>query len=276
MVSEVKIASSPDLGQRIDEITIYAGPARWNLLEQFEEVAECVAGFGLALDLGRRRVQASRTNPHSFRKVSGEEALKIMKAAGDKYTWKTLTGGDGLGPLPARELIMWTACRWAPANFQNFSLLEKIGTGDRRYASDGAVQTRFRRHHRRSGLPPPTTSPIAATTTWYICERGIRTSRRPRASRAGHRRRAGHPLGSRCTWRASTCRIRPATAIWCRFGEGRQNAGADSCHDRGCTPTCRWRCPDYPQQRSPAQFRELVAESCELAACLGKKIVRRF
>lgn len=30
---------------------------------------------------------------------------------------------------------------------------------------------------------------------------------------------------------------------------------------------------DGPQQLTPAQFRELIAELRELAACLGKKIV---
>ena len=46
-MSEVKIAPIPDLGQRTDEITIYAGPCSVESAEQFEGVAECVADLGL-------------------------------------------------------------------------------------------------------------------------------------------------------------------------------------------------------------------------------------
>lgn len=46
-MSEVKIAPIPDLGQRTDEITDYAGPCSVESAEQFEEVAECVADLGL-------------------------------------------------------------------------------------------------------------------------------------------------------------------------------------------------------------------------------------
>ena len=42
-MSEVKIAPIPDLGQRTDEITIYAGPCSVESAEQFEEVAECLS-----------------------------------------------------------------------------------------------------------------------------------------------------------------------------------------------------------------------------------------
>ena len=45
-MSEVKIAPIPDLGQRTDEITIYAGPCSVESAEQFEEVA--CTGFAAA------------------------------------------------------------------------------------------------------------------------------------------------------------------------------------------------------------------------------------
>ena len=77
-MSEVKIAPIPDLGQRTDEITIYAGPCSVESAEQFEEVAECVADLGLHWIRGG--AFKPRTNPHSFQGL-GEEALKIMKAA---------------------------------------------------------------------------------------------------------------------------------------------------------------------------------------------------
>ena len=74
-MSEVKIAPIPDLGQRTDEITIYAGPCSVESAEQFEEVAECVADLGLHWIRGG--AFKPRTNPHSFQGL-GEEALKIL------------------------------------------------------------------------------------------------------------------------------------------------------------------------------------------------------
>ena len=122
-MSEVKLAPIPDLGQRTDEITIYAGPCSVESAEQFEEVAECVADLGLHWIRGG--AFKPRTNPHSFQGL-GEEALKIMKAAGDKYNLKTLT-----------EVIDSAHCQLVSdyvdglqvgaRNFQNFSLLKKSG-----------------------------------------------------------------------------------------------------------------------------------------------------
>ena len=37
----------PDYGTRTDEITIFAGPCSVESEEQFNEVAECIAGLGL-------------------------------------------------------------------------------------------------------------------------------------------------------------------------------------------------------------------------------------
>ena len=44
-MSEVNIPSIPDLGSRSDEITIFAGPCSVESVEQFDEVAACVAGL---------------------------------------------------------------------------------------------------------------------------------------------------------------------------------------------------------------------------------------
>ena len=46
---EPKVAPLPDLGQRTDEITIYAGPCSVEGPEMFDEVAQCVKGLGLEL-----------------------------------------------------------------------------------------------------------------------------------------------------------------------------------------------------------------------------------
>ena len=87
-MSEVNIPSIPDLGSRSDEITIFAGPCSVESVEQFDEVAACVAGLGLTWIRGG--AFKPRTNPHSFQGL-GEEALKIMRDAGEKHGLKTLT-----------------------------------------------------------------------------------------------------------------------------------------------------------------------------------------
>ena len=81
-MSEQMATKLPDYGTRTDEITIFAGPCSVESEEQFNEVAECIAGLGLRWIRGG--AFKPRTNPHSFQGL-GEEALQIMKAAGDAY-----------------------------------------------------------------------------------------------------------------------------------------------------------------------------------------------
>lgn len=57
-MSEVKIAPIPDLGQRTDEITIYAGPMLGGIRRAVRGSGRMRGRFGLALD-SRRRVQAA-------------------------------------------------------------------------------------------------------------------------------------------------------------------------------------------------------------------------
>ena len=122
-MSEVKIAPIPDLGQRTDEITIYAGPCSVESAEQFDEVAECIADLGLTWIRGG--AFKPRTNPHSFQGL-GEEALKIMKSAGDRYNLKTLT--EVMDSAHCQLVADYVdGLQVGARNFQNFSLLKKIG-----------------------------------------------------------------------------------------------------------------------------------------------------
>lgn len=84
-MSEQIATKLPDYGTRSDEITIFAGPCSVESKEQFEEVAECIADLGLTWIRGG--AFKPRTNPHSFQGL-GEEALKIMQDAGQKYGLK--------------------------------------------------------------------------------------------------------------------------------------------------------------------------------------------
>ncbi|MFR5093334.1 MAG: hypothetical protein ACLTDR_16325 [Adlercreutzia equolifaciens] len=169
-MSEVKIAPIPDLGQRTDEITIYAGPCSVESAEQFEEVAECVADLGLHWIRGG--AFKPRTNPHSFQGL-GEEALKIMKAAGDKYNLKTLT--EVMDSAHCQLVSDYVdGLQVGARNFQNFSLLKKIG----QVTADTHQMVLYKR-----GFAGTIAGWLAATDyitdcgndNVVLCERGIRT-----------------------------------------------------------------------------------------------------
>ena len=169
-MSEVKIAPIPDLGQRTDEITIYAGPCSVESAEQFDEVAECIADLGLTWIRGG--AFKPRTNPHSFQGL-GEEALKIMKSAGDKYGLKTLT--EVMDSAHCQLVADYVdGLQVGARNFQNFSLLKKIGE----VTADTHQMVLYKR-----GFAGTIAEWLAATdyitdhgnTNVVLCERGIRT-----------------------------------------------------------------------------------------------------
>ena len=113
----------PNLGTRTDEITIYAGPCSIESVEQFDEVAACVAELGLHWIRGG--AFKPRTNPHSFQGL-GEEGLKIMAEAGQKYGLKTLT--EVMDSAHCEMVHSYVdGLQVGARNFQNFSLLKNIG-----------------------------------------------------------------------------------------------------------------------------------------------------
>ena len=266
-MSEVKIAPIPDLGQRTDEITIYAGPCSVESAEQFEEVAECVADLGLHWIRGG--AFKPRTNPHSFQGL-GEEALKIMKAAGDKYNLKTLT--EVMDSAHCQLVSDYVdGLQVGARNFQNFSLLKKIG----QVTADTHQMVLYKR-----GFAGTIAEWLAATDyitdcgndNVVLCERGIRTFETATrftldiaAVPVIHKQSlypvcidVSHPAGQRD--------LVPSLA------KAAVAAGADSLMIE-VHPNPPVALSDGPQQLTPAQFRELIAELRELAACLGKKIV---
>ena len=264
-MSEVKIAPIPDLGQRTDEITIYAGPCSVESAEQFEEVAECVADLGLHWIRGG--AFKPRTNPHSFQGL-GEEALKIMKAAGDKYNLKTLT--EVMDSAHCQLVSDYVdGLQVGARNFQNFSLLKKIG----QVTADTHQMVLYKR-----GFAGTIAEWLAATDyitdcgndNVVLCERGIRTFETATrftldiaAVPVIHKQSlypvcidVSHPAGQRD--------LVPALA------KAAVAAGADSLMIE-VHPNPPVALSDGPQQLTPAQFRELVAELRELAACLARR-----
>lgn len=187
-MSEVKIAPIPDLGQRTDEITIYAGPCSVESAEQFDEVAECIADLGLTWIRGG--AFKPRTNPHSFQGL-GEEALKIMKSAGDRYNLKTLT--EVMDSAHCQLVADYVdGLQVGARNFQNFSLLKRIGEVTADTHQMVLYKRGFAGHHRR----------VARRHRLHHRsrqhQRGALRARHPHlrdghALHAGHRGGAGHP-----------------------------------------------------------------------------------
>ena len=117
------LSSLPNYGTRTNEITIYAGPCSVESEEQFNEVAECIAGLGLTWIRGG--AFKPRTNPHSFQGL-GEEGLQIMKAGAEKYGLKTLT--EVMDSAHCEMVHSYVdGLQIGARNMQNFSLLKNVG-----------------------------------------------------------------------------------------------------------------------------------------------------
>ena len=266
-MSAVNIAPIPDLGQRTDEITIYAGPCSVESQEQFDEVAECIADLGLTWVRGG--AFKPRTNPHSFQGL-GEEALKIMKNTGDRLGLKTLT--EVMDSAHCELVHSYVdGLQVGARNFQNFSLLRKIG----QVTADSHKMVLYKR-----GFAGSIAEWLAAcdyvtaegNDNIVLCERGIRTFETATrftldiaAVPVVHKQSlfpicidVSHPAGQRD--------LVPSLA------KAAVAAGADSLMIEG-HPNPPAALSDGPQQLTPDQFRVLVEELRELAAVLGKKIV---
>lgn len=267
-MSDKKVAQSlPDYGTRTDEITIYAGPCSIESAEQFEEVAECVSGLGLSWIRGG--AFKPRTNPHSFQGL-GEEGLKIMKNAGDKYGLKTLT-----------EVVDSAHCEMVHSyvdglqigtrNMANFSLLKNIGL----VTAESHKMVLFKR-----GMAATIAEWLAAVEyitmngnkNVVLCERGLRTFETATrftldisAVPVIHKQSlfpicmdVSHPAGVRD--------LVPSLA------KASIAAGCDSLMIE-VHPDPSVALSDGPQQLTPTQFEELIGELREIAAVFGKKIV---
>lgn len=257
----------PDYGTRTDEITIFAGPCSVESEEQFNEVADCIAGLGLHWIRGG--AFKPRTNPHSFQGL-GEEALKIMKAVGDTYHLKTLT--EVMDSAHCELVHSYVdGLQVGARNFQNFSLLKNIG----KVTADSHKLVLFKR-----GFAGTISEWLAATDyitmegneNVVLCERGIRTFETATrftldisAVPVIHKQSlypvcvdVSHPAGVRD--------LVPSLA------KAAVAAGCDSLMIE-VHPNPPAALSDGPQQLTPDQFENLIAELREIAAVFGKKIV---
>ncbi|MEF9875831.1 MAG: 3-deoxy-7-phosphoheptulonate synthase [Gordonibacter sp.] len=257
----------PDLGTRTDEITIFAGPCSIESEEQFFEVAECVTGLGLHWIRGG--AFKPRTNPHSFQGL-GEEGLKIMKAAGDKYGLKTLT--EVMDSAHCELVHSYVdGLQVGARNFQNFSLLKNIGI----VTAESHKMVLYKR-----GFAGTISEWLAATDyltaegndNVMLCERGIRTFETATrftldisAVPVVHKQSL-YPICIDVSHPAGVRDLVPSLA------KASVAAGCDSIMIE-VHPNPPVALSDGPQQLTPSQFEDLVAELREIAAVFGKKIV---
>lgn len=266
-MSQANLSPIPDLGTRSDEIAIFAGPCSIESVEQFDEVAACVASLGLHWIRGG--AFKPRTNPHSFQGL-GEEALRIMKDAGDKYGLKTLT--EVMDSAHCELVHSYVdGLQVGARNFQNFSLLKKIG----QVTAESHKMVLYKR-----GFAGTIAEWLAATDyltaegnqNVVLCERGIRTFETATrftldiaAVPVIHKQSlypvcidVSHPAGQRD--------LVPSLAY------AAVAAGCDSIMIE-VHPNPQKALSDGPQQLTPAQFEVLVGQLRDIAAVFGKKIV---
>ena len=266
-MSEAKIAPIPDLGTRTDEITIFAGPCSVESAEQFEEVAECVAGLGLTWIRGG--AFKPRTNPHSFQGL-GEEALKIMRDSGEKHGLKTLT--EVMDSAHCEMVHSYVdGLQVGARNFQNFSLLKNIGHVTR----DSHKMVLFKRGFAGTiseWLSACDYITMEGNDNVVLCERGLRT----------------FETATRFTLDISAVPVVHKQSLYPICVDVSHPAGvrdlvpplAKAAVAVGCDsimievhPNPPAALSDGPQQLTPAQFAELVGQLREIAAVFGKKIV---
>ena len=225
----------PNLGTRTDEITIYAGPCSIESVEQFDEVAACVAELGLHWIRGG--AFKPRTNPHSFQGL-GEEGLKIMAEAGQKYGLKTLT--EVMDSAHCEMVHSYVdGLQVGARNFQNFSLLKNIGHVTR----DSHKMVLYKR-----GFAGTIAEWLAAcdyitdegNPNVVLCERGIRTFETATRFTLDIRRCVSMGQTPSPPCRSSTSRASIPSASTCRTPPG----SATSCR--------RWHTPPWPRAATPS------------------------
>jgi 3-deoxy-7-phosphoheptulonate synthase len=117
----VKLAKGVRIGA--DEVVIMAGPCSVESREQIFAVAESVSRSGAKLLRGG--AFKPRTSPYSFQGL-GEEALKLMREAGDKFGLLVVTEVMEISQielmLPYVDMLQVGA-----RNMQNFNLLRELG-----------------------------------------------------------------------------------------------------------------------------------------------------
>ncbi len=106
-----------------DEIAICAGPCGVESSEQLDAAARAVAAAGA--NVLRGGAYKPRTSPYSFQGL-GEEALKMLRFAGDRYGLAVVT--EVMDPRDVEKVASYAdMLQIGTRNMQNFPLLREVG-----------------------------------------------------------------------------------------------------------------------------------------------------
>jgi 3-deoxy-7-phosphoheptulonate synthase len=106
-----------------DEVAICAGPCGVESREQLQEAARAVANAGA--NVLRGGAYKPRTSPYSFQGL-GEEALKMLRDAGDRYGLGVVT--EVMDPRDVERVAHYAdMLQIGTRNMQNFALLREVG-----------------------------------------------------------------------------------------------------------------------------------------------------
>ena len=117
----VKLRNGVSIGGQ--DVVVMAGPCSVESREQLFTIAEIVAKFGArALRGGAFK---PRTSPYSFQGL-GEEGLKLLKEAGDKFGLLVISEVMEISQIPLMESYV-DIYQVGARNMQNFNLLRELG-----------------------------------------------------------------------------------------------------------------------------------------------------
>ena len=241
---------------------IAAGPCSVESEEQICLVAELVKKSGASLLRGG--AFKPRTSPYAFQGMR-EEGIRLLLEAKEKTGLPIVTEIMDLSHLPLFENV--DVIQVGARNMQNFELLKALGHTDKPILLKRGLSSTI-----QELLMSAEYIMAGGNERVMLCERGIRTFETATrftldiaAVPVIHKQSlypvcidVSHPAGQRD--------LVPSLA------KAAIAAGADSLMIE-VHPNPPVALSDGPQQLTPAQFRELIAELRELAACLGKKIV---
>lgn len=106
-----------------DEVAICAGPCGVESSEQLEGAARAVSAAGA--NVLRGGAYKPRTSPYSFQGL-GEEALKLLRSAGDRYGLSVVT--EVMDPRDVERVSQYAdMLQIGTRNMQNFPLLREVG-----------------------------------------------------------------------------------------------------------------------------------------------------
>jgi len=117
----VKLRNGVSIGG--NDVVVIAGPCSVESREQLFTIAEIVAKYGARLLRGG--AFKPRTSPYSFQGL-GEEGLKLLKEAGDKFGLLVISEVMEISQIPLMEPYV-DIYQVGARNMQNFNLLRELG-----------------------------------------------------------------------------------------------------------------------------------------------------